>query len=143
MAITGRSDLSHPPPRATIRGMSSRDDERITMRGRATPTMRATEFYCFVTPDRADITHDRVHILVKTLMFIVLSFVLASSLSSDDHKSVSKILCRRLVQTICTPPVNTELPGCAPCLAARLVIFTKRKILTSYTSSSVGSLACH
>ncbi len=36
---------------------------------------------------------------------------------------MSKILCRRLVQTICTPPVNTELPGCAPCLAARLVIF--------------------
>ena len=38
-------------------------------------------FYCFVTPDRADITHDRVHILVKTLMFIVLSFVLAPARS--------------------------------------------------------------
>ena len=49
------------------------------MRGQGTQTMRATEFYCFVTPDRADITHDRVLILVKTLMFIVLSFVLASS----------------------------------------------------------------
>ena len=76
------------------------------MRGRGTQTMRATEFYCFVTPDRADITHDRVHILVKTLMFIVLSFVLAPGLRSSQ--SVSKILGWRLVQTICTPPVNTN-----------------------------------
>ena len=63
-------------------------------------------FYCFVTPDRADITHDRVHILVKALMFIVLSFVLAPGLRSSQ--SVSKILGWRLVQTICTPPVNTN-----------------------------------
>ena len=88
MAITGRSDLSHPPPRATMRGMSSGDDEIITTRGRVMQTMEARKFYCFVTPDRADITHDRVHILVKTLMFIVLSFVLASSKVSDHHERV-------------------------------------------------------
>ena len=57
----------------------------------------------------------------------------------SSRESVSKILCRRLVQTICTPPVNTEHLYSLP----DSWFFTKRKILTSYTSSSVRSLACH
>lgn len=108
--------MSHPPPRAAMSGMSSRDEEII----RVMQTMESRKFYCFVTPDRADITHDRVHILVKTLMFIVLSFVCWL-------QGRSQIITRECEQDI-VPEIsaNNLYASCqhwAPLLAARLVIF--------------------
>ena len=83
------------------------------------------EFYCFVTPDMADIPHHRVHILVKTRLFIVISLELASSEeSTQEHKDIviHEISANNLYASCQDePPVNTKTHS---------GLFTQRKILT-------------